>query len=91
VFTSKEEVTAMRVSDGGELWWRTDGGRQGAALFGDEERVPGTGEAQISVECERERRKSARNNFTDGIFFGGGEETEAAARASVAALVGKGA
>jgi hypothetical protein len=43
----------MRVSDGGELRWRTDGGRQGAALSGDEERVPGTGEAQISVECER--------------------------------------
>jgi hypothetical protein len=52
--------------------------------------VPSTEEARISVECERERRKKARNNLTDGIFSGGGEETEAVARGECGGSGGKG-
>jgi hypothetical protein len=34
VFADEEEVMATRISNGGELGRRTDGGRQGAALSG---------------------------------------------------------
>jgi hypothetical protein len=90
VFTDEEEVMATRISDGGELGRRTDGGGQGATLFGEEERVPGTGEARISIERERERRKKARNNFTDGVFSGGDEEAEEVARGECGGSGGQG-
>jgi hypothetical protein len=90
VLASEEEAMATSTSDGGELGRRTDGGRQGAALSGDEERVPGTREARIRIECERERRKKAGNIFADDVFLAAVKKQRRRQGASVAALVGKG-
>jgi hypothetical protein len=57
VFTGEEEVKAMRISNDGELGRRTDGGRQGTTQSGDEGRIPGTGEARMSIERKGESRR----------------------------------
>jgi hypothetical protein len=57
VFTGEEEVKAMRISNDGELGRRIDGGRQGTAQSGDEGRIPGTGEARMSIERKGESRR----------------------------------
>jgi hypothetical protein len=68
VVIGEEGEMATRISDGGELRRRTDGGRQGAARSSNERWIPGTWKVRMSVERKGEESREARRNFTGDML-----------------------
>jgi hypothetical protein len=85
-----ENVHGRGWSDGGELGRHADGGRQGAARSSDEGRIPGTGEARMSVEHKGEERRKARGSFTGDELRAAGNVPAAKFRRATARARGLG-